>query len=206
MIMRKIRQISKAPRGLNRAGLILLNIAVLVLLSSAAPALRNVAFAAENVASVSAAKPRGATRGPWWEVTVLPEHTKLPPQAVSTIAARIDLQPWRTSETKQIDIPVPGEKPGVIESIRIEGMEHQGVKGGAVWRGTVAGDEGSTATFSVFKDGLVGDVRTSDGKLYRISYGAPDLMLVMTLNPRKFPAEDQEVEPSRKTHDTRESR
>jgi hypothetical protein len=206
VIMYKIRRTPSTPGAPKRRGRIFGHVAVSVFLTFASLPLPSAALAAENVTRVDAAKTRGPTKGTWWEVIDPPEQLNRPAQATSTIAVRVELQSWRSSNTKQIDFPVPGEGPGEIALIYIEGMQHQGVKGGSVWRATVAGDDASVATFSVFDDGMVGDVRTSQGKMYRISYAAPNIVFVMTLDPKKFPPEEKAIKPSREQNDTRESR
>jgi hypothetical protein len=121
---------------------------------------------------------------PFWKEVQWPGTVTPPAQAAEYKIARFDLE---LLNSPVIAFPLP--EGGVIHLVQTKDGLKKFDGGGIAWTGKVKDDDRSIATFSRVGKVMVGDVVTSNGKMYRVSNVAGDIHLVARLLPGLFPNE-----------------
>ncbi|HEY9503255.1 MAG TPA: M12 family metallo-peptidase [Pyrinomonadaceae bacterium] len=102
----------------------------------------------------------------------------------------VDMRQLRNAETRRITLPIFGTRSMVLNRSSLERQEN-----GLVWKGTVANQQGSSATFVVVGDAVTGNILTTGRTMYQIRYLGNGVHSLQEIDRTKFPPEGNSTEP-----------
>jgi len=123
-----------------------------------------------------------------WEPATWAGKPNLPAQAAAggqVAYVKFDLQALQAPALKRIELPLPDGSSMFVT--KTESASYR--DGGYVIRAKAEGDEASIVTLAIKNRTLVGDIVTSDGRMYRIDQVDAGLQIVFALNPAAFQSE-----------------
>ena len=102
----------------------------------------------------------------------------------------IDVRQVRNKQSKRIAMPTFDGKSLVLNLLTLEPQ-----KGGLVWKGKIANQPGSSASFVVVGNVVIGNIRTTNGNSYQIRYLGNGVHSFREIDQSRFPNEAEPGEP-----------
>jgi len=102
----------------------------------------------------------------------------------------VDMRQLRNNERRRISLPLFGKTSVVVNRSSLERQEN-----GLVWKGAIAGQQGSSATFVVVGDAVTGNILTTGRMMYQIRYLGNGVHSLQEIDRTKFPPEGNSTEP-----------
>ena len=102
----------------------------------------------------------------------------------------VDLRHLRNIERRTISLPLFGNTRIVLNRSSVEQQRN-----GLIWKGEIANQQGSSATFVIVGDVVTGQIITTSGNGYQIRYLGNGVHSLQEIDRTKFPAEGNSTEP-----------
>lgn len=102
----------------------------------------------------------------------------------------VDIQLLRNAERRRISLPLFGARSVVLNRSSLERKED-----GLVWKGAIADQKDSSATFIVVGDVVTGNILTTGRTMYQIRYLGNGVHSLQEIDRTKFPPEGNSTEP-----------
>jgi hypothetical protein len=112
------------------------------------------------------------------------------PMVVRSKNIIVDVGQLRNQVRSRISMPIFERKSIVLSRSSLEAQ-----KGGLIWKGTIANEQGSSATFVIVGEVVIGDIFTKSRNMYQIRYLGNGVHSLREIDRTKFRPEGNSSEP-----------
>lgn len=102
----------------------------------------------------------------------------------------VDVRQLRNQQRRRISMAVFGKKSIILSRLSLEEQQS-----GLVWKGMIANQQGSSATFVIVGDVVIGNILTPTGNMYQIRYLGNGVHSLREVDRSKFPPEGESSAP-----------
>src|SRR5215207_8316943 len=112
------------------------------------------------------------------------------PSVVRSKNIIVDVRQLRNQQRRRISMPIFGKQSIILSRLSLEEQ-----KSGLVWKGIIANQQGTSATFVIVGDVVIGNILTRTGNMYQIRYLGNGVHTLREVDRSKFPPEGESSAP-----------